>query len=137
MIHYVLDACALIALLQNEQGAGIVVSAFSEASNGSAVITMNKTNLLEVYYDAYRFRGKDSADLMISAFRKTPVCVNAELSDRIFYEAGRLKATYRTSLADSFALAQAIVDNGRLLTSDHHEFDVIEGKEPIVFQWIR
>jgi len=34
-------------------------------------------------------------------------------------------------------LAQAKVSGGALLTSDHHEFDVIEGKENIEFVWIR
>ena len=52
-------------------------------------------------------------------------------------EAGRLKATYKISLADSFALAQTKISNGVLLTSDHPEFDVIENKEPIKFLWIR
>ena len=55
----------------------------------------------------------------------------------IFMEAGRLKASYKISLADSIALAQAFVVDGELITADHHEFDVIEGKENITFQWIR
>jgi predicted nucleic acid-binding protein len=54
-----------------------------------------------------------------------------------FTQAGRLKATYKISLADSIALAQAIVVNGSLLTCDHHEFDAIEGKESLNFHWIR
>ena len=40
-------------------------------------------------------------------------------------------------LANAIALAQAMVLEANFLTSDHHEFDVIEGKEPIRFQWIR
>ena len=39
--------------------------------------------------------------------------------------------------ADSFALAQALVLDGLLLTADHHEFDVIEDKENIKFVWVR
>ena len=52
-------------------------------------------------------------------------------------EAGRLKATYKISLADSVALAEAFVSGGTLLTADHHELDVIEKHEKIQFQWIR
>ena len=55
----------------------------------------------------------------------------------LFAEAGRLKASYKISFADSFALAQTIVSGGELLTSDRHEFEVIEGKEDIRFVWIR
>ena len=40
-------------------------------------------------------------------------------------------------LADSIALAQAIVSSAELLTSDHLEFDPIEGKEGLRFCWIR
>ena len=137
MIRYVLDACALIALLQDEQGADIVAAAINAAIHGEAEIIMHKINLLEVYYDAYRLRGKEQAGLMLSEFRKRPVTIYSEISDCVFNEAGRLKATYRISLADSLALAQTIISDAKLLTSDHHEFDSIEKAEPIVFHWIR
>lgn len=137
MKHYVLDACALIALLQGEVGADKVTAVFDAAYKKAAAISMNKINLLEVYYDAYRSHGKKQADLMIANLRESPVSVNAKISDEIFEEAGRLKAAYKVSLADSIALAQAVVTGGELLTADHHEFDAIEGKEPIRFYWIR
>jgi len=134
---YILDACALVALLQDEPGADEVAAVFNAANNDEAKIIINKVNLLEVYYDAYRSRGKEQADLMISEMKKRPIEINAEMSDEIFNEAGRLKATYRISLADSIALAQTIAVDGELLSADHHEFDVIEGNEPIRFYWIR
>ena len=137
MSHYVLDACALIALLQDEAGADKVAAVINAANEGKAAVTMHKMNLLEVYYGAYRSRDKEQADLMLEYLNKQPIDINSEITDVIFTEAGRLKASYKISLADSIALAQAVVCNGELLTSDHHEFDVVEGKEPIRFQWIR
>jgi len=137
MKRYVLDACALIALLQDEQGAELVSDALNSAYKGEAEIMMHKANFLEVYYDAYRYRGKEQADLMVAEVKKRPIQINSEISDEIFIEAGRLKATYKMSFADTFALAQAKVFDGVLLTSDHHEFDVVEGKEGINFAWIR
>ncbi|MCL2378409.1 MAG: type II toxin-antitoxin system VapC family toxin [Defluviitaleaceae bacterium] len=137
MNRYVLDANALIALLQDEPGAEKVSDVINAAYKGDAVIIMHKANLLEVYYDAYRYRGKEQADLMLAEVEKCPIQINAEITDEIFTEAGRLKATYKMSFADSFALAQASVSGGALLTSDHHEFDVIEGNESIKFFWIR
>ena len=50
---------------------------------------------------------------------------------------GKDKANEVLSDADSFALAQAIVSEGELMTSDHHEFDPVEGQEAISFCWIR
>lgn len=41
-------------------------------------------------------------------------------------------------IADTFALATTSVNNGVLLTADHHEMDKIEQCEPeIKFRWIR
>ena len=137
MNNYVLDACALLALLRNELGADIVAAVINSANNGEAGITIHKINLLEVFYDLYRTLGKEKAVEIVSEIKKRPITINTEITDEIFYEAGRLKALYKISLADSFALAQALVFNGELLTSDHHEFDSIEKLEPIVFYWIR
>jgi len=137
MKTYVLDACALMAVLYGEKGASIVKAAFDEVDKGMAKIIMHKANLLEVYYDLLRSLGKDKTDNIMSEIKKRPIGINAEISDAIFAEAGRLKSLYKISFADSFALAQARVSGGALLTSDHHEFDVIEGKEDIYFAWIR
>ena len=137
MSRYVLDACALLALLRNEPGADIVATTINAANNNEAEIVMNKVNLLEVYYDLYRTIGKDKANEVLSEIKKRPLTINAEITDEIFSEAGRLKASHKISLADSFALAQAIVSEGELMTSDHHEFDPVEGKEAISFCWIR
>jgi predicted nucleic acid-binding protein len=137
MSRCILDSCALIALLQDEPGADVVAAAINSANNGKSEVVMHKVNLLEVYYDAYRSRGKKHADLMLTEIRKCPITINAEVTDEIFTEAGRLKASWKISLADSFALAQSLVTGGELLTADHHEFGPIEGREPIVFHWIR
>jgi len=44
MSRYVLDACALLALLRNEPGADKVASAINAANNGEAKIIMHKSN---------------------------------------------------------------------------------------------
>lgn len=105
--------------------------------HGEATISLNKINLLEVNYNAYRSRGKEQADLMLLELTWLPIVINSKISDEIFLEAGRLKASYKISLADSIVLAEALVTNAKLLTADHHEFDVIEENEEILFLWIR
>jgi PIN domain nuclease of toxin-antitoxin system len=133
---YVLDACAMIALLKNETGANVVANAYKNAKDGNAKIIMNRVNLLEVYYGFYHAEGKDYAEKILSGIKQSIVSIT-DFDETLFPVAGRLKASYRISLADSIALAQAIVMGGELLTSDHHEFDAIEGNEPIVFHWVR
>ena len=134
---YILDACALIAFLRKETGWEHVKNILLQAYEKTVFIHMHNFNLLEVYYDIYRSIGKEKADEELAMIRLLPVSFNASLTNNIFLEAGRLKATYKISLADAVVLAQTNVTKGILLTADHHEFDVIEEKESIKFFWIR
>jgi len=137
MSQFVLDACALLAILKKEPGADKVISVLEAADKGTDSITINKINLLEVYYKVYRIQGKERANHIISEVKKRRLEINQEISDALFKEAGRLKATYKISFADSIALAQALILKAELVTADHHEFDTIEKNEPIRFLWIR
>jgi len=132
-----MDACALLAVLRNETGADTVNAAVDSAYNGKATIVMNKLNLLEVYYVIRRTLGKKMADNVVSELKKRPISINQEMTDKIFFEAGRLKSEYKISLADSVVLAEASTSGGEILTADHHEFDAVEEKEKIRFCWIR
>ena len=74
---------------------------------------------------------------MVEMIKLSPTRIVSEIDKDVFEEAGRLKASYRLSLADAIALAQTKVSGGVLLTSDHHEFDTIEAKESVQILWIR
>jgi len=52
-------------------------------------------NLLEVYYDLFRTYGKERADEINNEIRRLPIQIFHEISDEVFAEAGRLKASYR------------------------------------------
>ncbi|MCL2153316.1 MAG: PIN domain-containing protein [Oscillospiraceae bacterium] len=133
---FVLDACALIAILKNEDGADKVAVAYKQAESGEAEIIMNRVNLLEVFYGFYHDKGKEYAEKIMDGINQSVISIT-EFDELLFPEAGRLKASYKISLADSIVLSQALAVGGELLTADHHEFDAIEGNEPIVFHWIR
>ncbi|MCL2786170.1 MAG: PIN domain-containing protein [Methanomassiliicoccaceae archaeon] len=114
-----------------------VVAVLDSAERGEVTVAMNKLNLMEVYYGTYRSCGKDNADRMLSSLKTAPISVKQEITDDIFFEASRLKVSYKISLADSIALAEASTSGGELLTADHHEFDIVEKNEKIKFCWIR
>ena len=133
---FVLDACALIALLKNEDGADKVAAVYKQAETTDVEILMNRVNLLEVYYGFYHDKGKDYADKIIDSINHSIIIIT-EFDELLFPEAGRLKASYKISLADSIVLSQAMATDGELLTTDHHEFDAVDGNEPIIFSWIR
>ena len=62
MKMYVLDACAMLAVLSNEPGSDVVEEIYEKVASDEVVLAMNKLNLLEVYYDLIRVYGKDRAD---------------------------------------------------------------------------
>ena len=133
---YVLDACALVALIKGEQGADVVWDALNKTATGDAVTLMHEVNLLEVYYGFYRERGKDYADKKLEQCAEFFTTIHG-LTPAAFAEAGRLKASYRISIADAIVLAQASICGGAVLTADHHEMDIIGQNEKIAFKWIR
>jgi len=134
MTRYILDACALIAALTDEPGVEVIEPLFLRTD---AEIVMNKLNLLEVYYNIYRYAGAKAADEVLDEITRSPIRVLSEITEAVFKEAGKLKASYRISLADAVALAEASVSGGSLVTSDHHEFDPVHKAEDISFVWIR
>ncbi len=135
--RYVMDACALIALFESEEGADIVEQLLNDSARRVAEIRMHKINLLEIYYGDYRAHGKEAAQAMIKLVQSMPIAIIPELTDRVFKEAGRLKATYKISLADAIVLAEAAVSDSAVITADHHELDIVQQIERIAFEWIR
>jgi PIN domain nuclease of toxin-antitoxin system len=134
---YVLDACALLAFINNEPGADRVEAILRDALNGNAEVFMNKINVFEVYYGIYRSQGKEKADEIYRLIQIQPINIIDALDDAVFTEAARLKTKFRMSLADSIALGEAVYQNAVVVSSDHHEFDIVSSQENIVFDWIR
>jgi uncharacterized protein len=134
---YVLDACALIAFLNDEDGAQIVEALLSEASVENVDLIMNRVNLLEIYYGVYRDDGIQDANSVIERILNLPLTIIDTLTDHVFYEAGRLKAENRISLADAIAIGEANTRGAELVTCDHHEFDVLVEEEKMTAYWIR
>jgi len=134
---YVLDACALIAFLNDEEGAQLVEALLSEASVQNVHIVMNRVNLLEIYYGVYRDDGIQEANSVIERILNLPLTINDTLTDNVFYEAGKLKAENKISLADAIAIGEANARGAELVTCDHHEFDVLVEEEKMTAYWIR
>jgi PIN domain nuclease of toxin-antitoxin system len=130
---WILDACALIAYLTDERGSDIVASYLKNNAN----VVMHKLNLLEVYYGFYSEQGEKCANEILADVKKLNIEVIDNFSEEIFMQAGRLKASYRMSLADSILVAQSIALSAIIVSSDHHELDMIERSEQIKFLWIR
>jgi predicted nucleic acid-binding protein len=134
---YFPDACSVIAFFQKEPGFEKVRELLEKSDAGQCTLYINKINALEIYYGLYREDGPSVAGRFLDEMTQLPVEIIDNIDDMLFLEAGRLKATYKISLADSIALAGAKIRDAYLVTSDHHEFDIIDRKKELKFYWIR
>jgi predicted nucleic acid-binding protein len=134
---YILDACALLAVLAMEKGADNIRKLFQGTIDHQIVLMMNKFNFLEVYYKIYKSYGKEQADNLFETMTQMPITIKDTLTNEVFKESGRLKAKYKISIADSIAIAEAIVNKGSLVTADHHEIEPVEIAEKINVTWFR
>ena len=97
-----------------------------------------KRNLKEVYYDTIKRIGHNEADLFLKwILNRTSIKVIFEVTENTIKNAGYFKSKYKISLGDSFVLATAKSYGARVISSDHHEFDIIEKSEDIRFLWIK
>jgi len=124
---YLLDTSALLTLIEEEDGYGDVFKILKENE-----VLIPFIVLLEVYYISYRERGEDVADqryafiksLSRSSHSGERIKIIFEINEPILITAGRLKATYKISLADSIISAYAIINSAILVHKDP-EYDSI------------
>ena len=134
---YILDACALIALLAGEKGAENVKKIIQDAIDGQIIVKINKINLLEVYYHICKVYNQEEANKVINKIEEFPIEIINGLDGNVFREAGRIKANYKISLGDSIVVAECINNDGILITSDHDDFTIFEKEKLIKIYWFR
>lgn len=133
MSRYLLDACALIAYFNKEEGADIVESLFENEEE----IFVSIVNVYEVYYDACRVDGEEKAKELLADIEKLPLQIIRNIDKEVIIKAARFKVDFSVSLADSIALGLGKQLDAKVVTADHHEFDRIEEKKSADFYWIR
>ena len=120
MTSYILDACAMIALINREEGAEAVDNLFHQAVKGEAKLYMSIINLLEISYGFIGDIGVTKTQEILKKIDETPLVVISTISQQVYNEAVRIKSTHRRlSLADSVGIATAVELDGIFVTSDH------------------
>jgi PIN domain nuclease of toxin-antitoxin system len=135
-LTYILDACALLALLKEEEGAEKIYAILKQSGAGKALLYMHIVNLLEVYYGIRHENGQELADEVLKFVDASSIKIIEDITDPIFREAGYLKSSYKCSLADAIGLGAAFDLSGTFVTSDG-EIQAIDRQEPINILWFR
>ena len=101
---YILDACALIAFFNNEDGAETLHALFQEARLGHIEIIICAVNLCEVFYDCLRTRNAEVAHALLKDAEILPIKIFRNIGNDLIELAGKFKVEQKVSLADAFAL---------------------------------
>ncbi|HEY6329355.1 MAG TPA: PIN domain-containing protein [Blastocatellia bacterium] len=89
---YVMDACAMIALLLGEPGEEIVWARLLEQDSACFAHSLN---LCEVFYDFRRDSGEAEAIGAIDDLRSLGVVERSDLDEKFWRQAGELKSVHR------------------------------------------
>ena len=137
MTAYVVDACALIAYLFDEEGASLFETLLVQARNNELTMIMHMANVGEVYYDIVKRNDVITAQETYEEVKQLPIRFEDRISDDMVYNIGEVKTTFRISYADAFAVAQTMLSHAELLTTDHKEFAPLEKAGVINIMWLR
>jgi len=138
MQNYLLDACALIAYSDRENGEPVVRELLRLAERGEVTISIHAANLIEVYYDRIRAVGSEKADNYIqNIYDSSSVTVIDTLNPAAVREAAYFKSVGKMSFADSILVATARCIGATVVTSDHAELEPVEQQGLVPFLWIR
>lgn len=110
---YVLDASALVALLEDEPGAARVEQVIRTQSALLPFVA-----LLEVYYITWQENGESAANVRHRLLKDLPVSHLNEVDEGVLLTAGRFKAQFSVSLADALIAAFAVRNDATLLHKD-------------------
>jgi len=136
-MRYIIDACALLAFLNDEDGADKIEDLLNQSTANDISVFMSIINLLEVYYGELRDKGADIAQIVLDTVQQCSIKIIDTVSEQVFHEAARLKASYKMSIADCIGLATAIELSGQFVSSDHHELEAVAENKPSLIFWFR
>jgi predicted nucleic acid-binding protein len=130
--RYVLDSFALLAYFGAEPGEPQVKAVLAQIKADQPGAYLSVINYGELIYIIEREQGAFAARRAIAAVDQLPITV-IEADRRLTFAAARVKAHYRLSYADAFAVALAQQTQAALLTGDP-EFRAVE--HLITIEWL-
>lgn len=123
LARYVLDTSALLAYIEDEEGADLVDSLLEQAEKDQLLLLVSFATVTEIFYLSLREQGETVARERLELLDQLPL-IRVESNPSACLAAGRLKAKFSISLADSWIAALAKSSEARLVHKDP-EFDAL------------
>ncbi|MBC7318147.1 PIN domain-containing protein [Candidatus Bipolaricaulota bacterium] len=130
--RYLLDSSAVLAFLEDEEGAAKVERLLLDKDNE---VLLPFLVLLEVYYITLQEQSEAVADWRYALLKQLPVRILWDVDEPTLLTAARIKARYNLSLADAIIAAFAYQYEAVLVHKDP-EFEVLEQlrQEPLPYK---
>jgi PIN domain nuclease of toxin-antitoxin system len=123
-MKYPLDACALIAFFDAEEG-GLTISDLIVTP--TAQLKIHSVNMCEVFYHFLRKYDLGASNKVLSDVLSFGIEIFDEIGPNLWKDAAALKAQYkRLSLADAIGVAYARSIDGIFVTADHSELEPLD-----------
>ena len=132
--NFVLDAYALLAFLENESGGKQVQSYLDLAHQNECKLVLSLINLGEILYIVEREQGLSKAHETLALIQSLDLDV-VLVDESLVLSAAHIKANYRMSYADAFAVALTKKFGCKLLTGDP-EMKFVEDAGIIHVEWL-
>jgi uncharacterized protein len=117
MKTYVLDASAVLDLLENGPGAERVEKILTAAERRDTTVAMSVINWGEVFYNVWQHHGEEAARRAIADLSRLPLEIIPVEQEQAL-KAGEIKALHKLSFVDCIAGALAELQNSILVTAD-------------------
>ena len=108
---------SFFALFEDEEGVDIVQNLLQQAKRGEVKIFVSFVTFTEAFYITLQEEGEKEAHNRIKLMNKLTI-QRVESSPELGLKAGRLKAKYRISFADTWIAATALLYNAILVHKD-------------------
>jgi predicted nucleic acid-binding protein len=132
-MNYILDAWALVAWLEEENGHLRVDRLFNKAQRQEIKLAISIVNFGEVFYRTAKQYGIEEATRTEKRLRALSINIIAPVEEKLVMRAAYLKAQYPISYADAFAAALAEQEKAILITGDR-DFKRVE--KIVKIEWL-
>jgi len=116
--QFILDACAMLAYLNNENGAGVIGEILERGIRDEVKIFITAMDLADIFYIVLKKEGHDKALKTILLIKNLPVeCVG--LDEPLLMLAGEIRVQFPLTLGDALVAALAKTRKAKVITGDN------------------
>ena len=115
--QFILDASAMLAYLNNEDGVEIIDEVLERGGRNEAKIFITAMDLAEIFHIVLKKEGRDKALKTILLIKNLPV-ESVGLDESLLMLAGEIRVQFPLSLGDALVAALAKTRKAKIITGD-------------------